>query len=484
MANVDGECCRDPTFTSTLNIHHCPFNISAVIRFSLVPALILAAAASAQQPAAELSTIVIPIRSSLAPLLPQIEAQVPKRIEKLDAYELDPQGQFGIKYRVVRDPVALTVIGSGIHSTTTLHYALEGCKRTQKPFTNDIVMWPCVSCGFGEPMRDAYLSLNTHLEWDANWRLRSTTRAMPVEFSNHRCEVTAASIDITEWKLAPLMNAQLQRVAKTIDANTPKLTSIRPSAQQVWTALQSPVQVAPRTWLVFEPADVGLAPITGSGLIVTTALSLRARTRIVVGERPVLAAAPLPALHAAQPAPAGLRVPFDVELPYAEANRLLTENFGHRQYDGVTVDTIGIAPAAAGRVSITLNIDYRASALRKYKGLVYLEATPRFDAASRMVVLDGLDYTLDPRRKNPFVRIADRLAHDTLRARLAQSARWSLAPQLTAMRNEITRALTRPLAAGVTMRGRIDAIEPNGVMIDPNALTIHALATGSADVAM
>ena len=102
----------------------------------LIPFLLLAATLpTAPPPPAELSTIVIPIRTSLAPLLPQLEAQVPKSLEKLDAYELDPQKQFGMKYRVVRDPIALNVIGSGIHAMTTVHYSLEGCRRTQKPFS-------------------------------------------------------------------------------------------------------------------------------------------------------------------------------------------------------------------------------------------------------------------------------------------------------------------------------------------------------------
>jgi len=42
--------------------------------------------------------------------------------------------------------------------------------------------------------------------------------------------------------------------------------------------------------------------------------------------------------------------------------------------------------------------------------------------------------------------------------------------------------VTRPLAPGVMMRGRVDAIEPGSLMLDANAIIIHALATGSAEV--
>jgi hypothetical protein len=402
---------------------------------------------------------------------------------KTDAYELDPQKQFGLKYRVARDPITLTVVGSGIHAMTTVHYSLEGCRRTQKPFSGDIVMWPCISCGFGEPMRDAWISFSSHLTWDANWRLHSTTRAQPVDFSSNRCQVTFVNIDITDWKIGPIVNEQLRQAVKTIDANTPRLTNIRPAAAQVWTALQTPVAIAPRTWLVMEPLDVALGPISGSGLSLTSMLTLRARTRVVVGDRPPpIAPKPLPSLRVDQAANDGIRIPFDVELPYAEANRLMAENFAKQTYEGVAVDSIRLEPAADGRVSIELTVRYRESFLKRYSGLVYLEGTPLFDAATRTISLQNLDYSLDPRRKNPFLRIADRVAHDKLRATLASTAHWSMAPQIDSIRSEIARAVTRPLAQGVMMRGTLGTIEPATVTLDANGIIVHALATGNAEV--
>jgi hypothetical protein len=433
-------------------------------------------------PPAELSTIVMPIKASLAPLLPQLESQVPKSLSKTDAFELDPLKQFGMKYRVVRDPIVLNAIGGGIHATTTMHFALEGCRRMKKPFSDEVVMWPCLSCGFGEPMRDAWISLSSHLEWDANWRLRSTTRAMPVDFSSNRCQVTFANIDITDWKIAPIVKDQLRQVLKTIDANTPKLTNIRPAASQVWSALQSPVAIAPRMWLVMEPAEVSLGPITGTGLSVTSTLTLRARTRVIAGEKPPVIQKPLPPLRVSPATPGGIRIPFDVELSYDEASRVMTENFGKRKYEGVAVDSIRIAPAADGRVSIELIVDYRVSKLRHYNGPVNLTATPVFDAATRTISLENLEYALDSKRKNLFVRIADRLAHESLRAQLAKTAHWSVAPQIDSIRVAIASAVTRPLAPAVMMRGYVDGIELRSMTLDANGILIHALATGNAEV--
>src|SRR5260370_38032330 len=118
----------------------------------------------------------------------------------------------------------------------------------------------------------------------------------------------------------------------------------------------------------------------------------------------------------------------------------MTENFAKQTYEGVAVDSIRLGPAIDGRVSVELNVNYRASFLKRYSGLVYLEGTPLFDAATRTVSLQKLTYSLDPRRKNPFIRIADRVAHERLRATLANAAHWSVAPQIDLHREEIARA--------------------------------------------
>jgi len=430
---------------------------------------------------AELSTIVIPIRTTLAPLLPTIESQVPKSVASKPGYETLPKQPYAVRYKLERDPIALNMQGSGLHATTTVRYAIEGCRITQKPFSKETMLFPCVSCGFNEVMRDAFIALDSHVDWDEQWRLRTATKARPVEFTN-RCTVTFASIDISDWKIAPAVNAQLQQVAKTIDANAPKLTSIRPNAQQIWTALQSATEIAPRMWLVIEPVDVGLAPISGSGLNVASALSLQARTRIVIGERPPIAAKPLPPLRVARDASNGVRVPFDIELSWDEASRLLTENFGGKSYENVRLESLRLHPGSEGKVRVEASIDYRGGGLKNYHGLVLLDATPRFEASSNALVLDDLDYALDPKRHSPFLRIGNRLAHDALRQRLAQGARWSIASQISDVQRAIESATTRSLAPGITMHGRVTSIEPKAIAIRGDGLTIRIVATGDASV--
>ncbi|MEO8036699.1 MAG: DUF4403 family protein [Acidobacteriota bacterium] len=453
---------------------------------SLFGALRLIAQPSPPPPdAPELSTIVMPIRTSLLPLLPLLEAQVPKSVIKVDGFEMDQQQRFGVQYRVTREPIALNLQGTGVHATAKVHYALQGCRRTVNPITGVVSMFPCLSCGFGETMREAEILLDSHLQWDPQWRLRSTTRARPVDYAR-RCGVTLFHVDITEWVIAPLVQEQLADVVKTIDHNMPLLTNLRPTAQQVWTALQSPIEIAPRTWLVLEPTDVALEPIRGSGLIAASAIALQARTRVVIGERPAIIPRPLPPLRAGAAAPPGLRVPADIEVPYDEASRILTAQFAKQTYDTgagpLLIESIRVSPTATGRLGIEAVIDYRGGLLKRYRGSVFLEGVPRFDAATSTLSFADLEYSLDPSRKSLFLRMTDHFAHDAVRTQLRNNAHWSVAPQLAEMRAAIEAGLARPLAPGARLSGHVTSITPTAVTLRSDTLALHVVASGTAAI--
>jgi hypothetical protein len=97
-------------------------------------------------------------------------------------------------------------------------------------------------------------------------------------------------------------------------------------------------------------------------------------------------------------------------------------------------------------------------------------------------VVPDLDYSLDPARRGLFARITERLVHDSIRARLRESARFSVGPRIAEARAEITRALNRELAPGVAMTGRADAIEPQSVTALVAGLSVRIVATGVAEV--
>ncbi len=420
----------------------------------------------------EPSTISVPIRFDLGSLSPEIE----KRVEKTFAGTAKERG-IDIEYKLARDPIRLSMLGGGLHASTTMRYAMQACRGR----------FPCVSCGFREARREAEITLHTKLDWDPSWRLRSRTVLLPVHYPKP-CAVTWFDIDITRRFIAPVVEQQLGTAAKIIDRNTPAMTSIRPQAEQIWTAIQTPYELAPRTWLVMEPVDLALTPIQGSGSIATSTLLLRTLTRVVVGAKPATTRKPLPKLRVAAASSSGVRIPFDLELPYDEASRIATRDYAGRtvQVRGkpLKIESLRLGPSFDGRVSLEATIDYRGGVLRNYRGVVFLEGTPRFDAATATIIVPDLDFSLDPRRRSLFARIVDKAAHASIRDQLRESARFSVRDRFVEVRAEVSRALTRQLARGATLRGQADAIEPVSVTPLTNVISVRVIATGTAEVTL
>ena len=421
-------------------------------------------------PPPEISTFVIPIRTSLAPLVSQVESSVPARI----AGSVRERG-IDVAYDVLRDPIRISAIGQSVHATSALHYSLQACRGR----------FPCVSCGRNEPRRTAETRLQTTLAWVQDWRLRSTTRVLPVNYATP-CEITWFDIDVTRRFVAPVVERELAKVARTIDRQIPRLANVRPQAAAIWAALQEPIEVAPRTWLLVDPVAVALSPIAGSGNVVSTTLHLRTTTRIAVGDKPAPQSRPLAQLTTAPPTiEPSLRVPLDIELPYTEASRLAAAQYAGRTFSisgkPLAVKSIRIGPLPGGRVRIDAVIDYRGGPLRNYEGPVALEGTPRFDPDASRIVLPDLEYSLES-RGNLIARLAERALHDEIRDRLRENARLDLAPRLAQAKTSVTAALQRQLAPGVRLNGQIRTLEVNGLIVHPDAMFLRVIAEGEATV--
>ncbi len=417
----------------------------------------------------EPSLISIPVRASLSDVAALVEPKVPRSFQGRSQ-----EHGFAIRYMVERQPLSLQIIGRGLHTRTKILYGIEACTRGL----------PCISCGMSQTRRQADIALHSILDWGSDWRLHSSTRPLPTSYPV-RCEITPLRLDITDQFIAPTVAAQLRMAAAEIDRNIPPSTNLRPDAQRIWNSLRTPIEIAPRTWLVLEPDDVALSPITGSGTEITSVLTLRAMTRVAIGDRPAVAPHELPPLRNAAAPAGGLRVPLHIDLPWSEAGRILTSQIVGapiKTDSGVlTIRSIAMTALPPQRVRIEARIDYRAGLLRSYAGTIVFSGTPQLDPGGSALVMPDLDYILG-NDAGFFARTADRIAHDSLRARLRQSLRIDLSAPLTRIRDDIARGLTRNLGPGATMRGVVSDLRIIRLTTKDTGFEIGLLATGSAEV--
>lgn len=432
-----------------------------------------------QQP----STIAIDVAIPLEPLVRQVNDQIPVVIEKLDAFEMDESGRFGVKYRIQRDQIRIGMRGSLLRSTTTFRYGLTGCLRTRTSIRSAThAMWPCVSCGMNEPLREAAAVLDSRIWFDSSWRIRSETTAQPVVLRDD-CSVTLLNIDVSRWKVAPFIDDQLQQTARTIDARIAADTTLQRQVESVWKTLGTPMEIAPRIWLSIAPEAIALGALSGEGSAVTTTLDLRARPSIVVGTKPAASALSLPSPGQAQPG-SGLEVGFQTILPFSEAASLLERQFARpaASTHPFRISNVAMKSGRTDEVIFTARAAFDQPLGGRYDGPITLRGRPSFDASTQTIYVADLDYSLDaPGLRS---RIADLVLHGQFRNRLEAAARWPIGPRIEQLRRELDAALKRPVSPAVQLSGNIASVRVLDLEVGSGRFVIPAIASGTLKVTL
>jgi hypothetical protein len=422
-------------------------------RLGIVAAVLLAACARppAKQPVVvpplqEPSQIQLGIALPLREVEAAIERDVPKRIARLDGFEMDPDGRFGIQYVVERDPVRTSMNGGQLRSVVRFRYGVRACTRSPSAGGGSR-MWPCVSCGFDEPLREAVAVLDSRLQWDPGLFVRSSTTPSAIEFQD-RCRVSLLRLDITD-RVRPSIEAQVRDAAKELDARVRQTTSIRKDLAELWAVLQQPVEVAPRTWFVVAPQEITLGTFGGDGDTARTSLGMTVTPRVVMGAKPPASLRPLPHPTIGVAAGPSLRVTFRIEMPFAEAEPMLARQLRR---------DVRLERAPDGRLLLI-------AAEGLFAGRPVLE--------NGVIAIPDLEY----RAAGFFRRIGAAVRQAAMRDQLRSRARWDLRPMLTQFRNGLQKAL-----ADERIAARIASVDATAIHVLEDRFLIDAVATGAAEL--
>jgi hypothetical protein len=240
--------------------------------------------------------------------------------------------------------------------------------------------------------------------------------------------------------------------------------------------MQTPLAVdsAGTMWLLMSPERVALAPIDGRGGAIRTAMTLVARPRIVTGARPVVAVRPLPALTLGRSG-SGLRVPVQIELPFAEIGRIAGETLA-RETSGQALRVTAVDVRGEGDSALV-----RLALAGRMNGALTLIGRPRYDAAARTLVMDDLHYTVESRDR--MTRLKATLGAPLIRRAIDAATgggRLALGPQLDATRRQLTQQMNRALAPDVAVGGGVHALQVTGLHTTPTAFVVRVLLEGEA----
>lgn len=433
-----------------------------------VPVPGVGAAGAANVPPAPAAVIALPVSIAMSTLRARIDSVFPAA-DSLDRAKCSALGGLVChQYVYRRDTLDLKMIGDRITLFTRLRFR----GRVALPGVGGVA-----SCGYDpEPMRRAEMRLATNLYWRTDWRLASRATVLAPSILDP-CAVTVLRVDATPL-MRRIIDAQLARVRQQFDSIVPATANLRPAADSVWRMLQRPFALdsGASIWFTISPEAIRLAPLTGTGAAINTAIVLTGHPRVTAGSQPVVTTTPLPSLTLVG-SESGIHVPLDIEVPFDELSRRATALLsGEGAGKGIHVDSIsiwGVGDTAVVRVGVQ----------GRLSGALYLLGRVGYDADARAVLVRDLDYTLESSSKMSSIRAT--LGAPVIRHALDEATghgRLAIGQQLDSVKAVLGTQLNRELAPGVTLTGAVTDVRIDGLYTTPRAFVLRVVFDGQARV--
>jgi hypothetical protein len=133
-----------------------------------------------------------------------------------------------------------------------------------------------------------------------------------------------------------------------------------------------------------------------------------------------------------------------------------------------------------GALMFLVGVRFEDGAFAGQEATVHLVGLPDYDAARSELTVRELDYTLETR--SALVEAGEWFLRSSLRRQLAERARFPLGERIARLRASAERALTRTLAEGTRMEGRLGTVSPQGAFVTAQGVTLRVLIEGTARV--
>ena len=422
----------------------------------------------------ELSTLALPIRVDLTPLLKQVEAQVPVSPPNIETWaEIKGKPRTYFRYNLIREPLSVKVKDSQVSVRVVANFGMDVALRT---IGNHFTVMG--SCGRSpEPPRRVILDLKTGIDVRPAWGLdlrQTTFEVTPL----NTCEVTFLGFDITDQVTAG-MKENLRTGADTLAKLVRENAMARQKAQEAWAQFSQPIELGKDLYLVFQPRHIRLAPLVTQGRTLIITPEIEAQPRLVLGAKPVAETTPLPDLEVNASPKSGFRLRVEADLSYAHAS----EQF-RAQVVGKTFETekgrFEITSARVwgdqGRAFLEIGLKGRIT------GKVTLSGKPLSDPATSSLRLSDLDFTLDS--QSWLARMGDWIYHSDLRKLLTDKGHFLMDQQFQGLREAVQAGLNRQLAPNLQLSGALKSFRVAAVTTGPEGFKSQAYLEGEVQVDM
>ena len=423
------------------------------------------------------STLRVPLRYELSPVIRSLEGAVPTVLGSLgERIPVEGEDRVHVAYEVSRDAFQASLIADRAMIGSVLRY------RARAWYDPPLLPEIRTTCGTREEPLRAVVSLSARIWISEDWLLRGDSRVDHVaplsETDRDKCQLTALSIDVTDRVMRAARRA-LEEHLPVIEGALSRV-DLRSKFEGWWQILGEPIRLTDDTWLVIDPVGVHRGPTRGNGRTLTAEIGLSARPRIIYGGRPQAKVEPLPPLSDPLDQ-GGLRIRAAGTADYEAASRFLTETLQGRtirqQGQELRLERLEVTGIGGGRLA--LDVHFTGSA----RGHVYLVGTPEIDPRSGEIFVPDLSF--DVESMNLLLQGYAWIAEEEILEFFRERARWPVDDLARFAGEQLHRGLNRSLSPDARLEGEVASVELLGVypLLDELVIQAEAIATASLIIA-
>ncbi|MCD9575827.1 DUF4403 family protein [Flavobacterium soyae] len=316
-----------------------------------------------------------------------------------------------------------------------------------------------------------------------NWKLNTKTEFRSLDWNESpTMTVFGKNMPIT-YLINPAISIFKSKLEYKIDEAIEKSMDFKPNVLSALEKICTPFQMSDtyESWLRIVPVEVYSTNAKLKNDSFLLEMGMKCNMETIVGKQPESKFnASKIVLKPVTKIPNQISANIAAISSYIDASKIMTKNFAGQEFGSgskkVTVKNVSIWHKN-GKMIIALDV------LGSVDGTLYLNGIPQYNAQTKEIYFDKLDYVLDT--KSRLMRTANWLAQGFVLRKMEESCRYSIQPNLEEGKKNMAAYLKNysPMP-GVFVNGKMDDIQFDKIQLTNQAIIAFIKINGTVNVSV
>ncbi len=315
----------------------------------------------------------------------------------------------------------------------------------------------------------------------ANWKLNTTTTLQSLDWKESPTTTVFGKQVAITYLINPTVKLFKSKIENSIDQSIAKSMDFKPNVLDALEKIATPFEMseAYQSWLRIVPIELYTTNAKLTRDAISMQMGMKCNMETLIGQKPAakfdrdkIVLKPVSSM------PDHVTANIVAVSTYADASKIMTKNFAGQEFSSgkrkVTVQNVNIWHKN-GKMVIALDL------LGSVNGTIYLAGFPQYNADTKEIYFDRLDYALET--KSTVLRTANWLAQGVILRKMQESCRYSIKPNLEeGKQNILTYMKNYSPMSGVFVNGTMQEIQFQKIQLTNKAIVAFVKVDGDVKV--